>query len=1139
MIVTFISQCEKKSLKKTRRILDAFANRIGSNTWQTLMTQKGLQAVKKLLRKTASKNTAVCCHRIRGRNKTEVVWIVGKRSKFSPEGYVAVNDTKTITTNNEWEHDWQYLPLIKSLTALAALFHDWGKASRLFQEKLDPKNNQQNKGDPLRHEWISTVFLNAYVSGEEDKQWLERLAKGEFDTDKLLNKAMLFCQSSLQERQQDDKDTAKKLPKPLFKRLVAPLSKLPQAASLVAWLVLSHHRLPVKNKKGCIATDSAKSFESIFTRVRQDWGYENYFDKIEFTQDLPRCFDYPDGFPSDSKTWLKEVKKQAQRLLNHLTLLDEAVNNGTIRIILNHSRLALMLGDHYYSSLAADAEDRLPYRELTLHANTDNDGNLKQTLDEHLLGVARQAQKTAQFLPMFEGRHLDELTLDSWYVRDLSALRKPSPSDFKWQDKAVIAITKWRKQNQTLDAHNFGFFTVNMASTGKGKTFANAKIMRALSFDQASLRYILALGLRTLTLQTGTEYRSRIGLTEDQLAVLIGSKAILNLYNNDQKESQTGAFSNGSESAERLLDNDIHFDSPIPQSNLKTLLRRTKDLQFLYAPVLSCTIDHLISATETKRGGRYILPTLRLMSSDLVIDEIDDFTGEDLVAIGRLIHLAGMLGRKVMISSATIPPDLAEGYFNAYQEGWSLFATMRKLSPLIGCAWVDDNTTTVKSIHCQPSDKAIMTYHDLHNDFIIKRTAFLKKDSIKRKANIVRCDIDKSNDDGSRLINYFHSIQKEIEKKHLAHCQTDNTTQKHVSFGAVRIANITPCVELTEYLLNATWSERIDVRIMTYHSRQVLLMRHEQEKHLDQVLKRNPNDDQDIFNHQKIRQHLDQIKKRHVIFIAVVSPVEEVGRDHDWDWAVIEPSSYRSFIQMAGRVLRHRNISPKSPNIALLQYNINGLQGRTPAYCKPGYESKELALKHHRLNQLVDEKLLTKKLDATLRISRRDKKIFDPESNLADLEHESIHRQLSNYQQQGAKSLQGWLDSYWWLTAVPQACISFRKSQPMLMMYLVPDDDGEALYEKDKQGHLAQAPSDEFRGITHQENLSQQAQERLWIYRDYRALLAEKAKEEGKSLNDVAAIYGELGVPIDIKKNKTAEFTYSNQLGLVKRKPPE
>jgi len=59
MMVTFVSQCEKKSLTKTRRVLDAFANRIGSNTWQTVITNEGLQAVNlhtRLSRVTSSFN---------------------------------------------------------------------------------------------------------------------------------------------------------------------------------------------------------------------------------------------------------------------------------------------------------------------------------------------------------------------------------------------------------------------------------------------------------------------------------------------------------------------------------------------------------------------------------------------------------------------------------------------------------------------------------------------------------------------------------------------------------------------------------------------------------------------------------------------------------------------------------------------------------------------------------------------------------------------------------------------------------------------------------------------------------------------------------------------------------------------------
>ena len=93
MMVTFVSQCQKKSLNRTRRVLDAFANRIGDNTWQTVITEDGLIAVKKLLRKTASKNTAIACHWIRSRSRSELVWVVGNRSQFSQEGIVPVNTT--------------------------------------------------------------------------------------------------------------------------------------------------------------------------------------------------------------------------------------------------------------------------------------------------------------------------------------------------------------------------------------------------------------------------------------------------------------------------------------------------------------------------------------------------------------------------------------------------------------------------------------------------------------------------------------------------------------------------------------------------------------------------------------------------------------------------------------------------------------------------------------------------------------------------------------------------------------------------------------------------------------------------------------------------------------------------------------
>ncbi|MDY0301219.1 MAG: hypothetical protein RBQ99_06505, partial [Trichlorobacter sp.] len=83
MMVLFVSQCEKNALAKTRRVLDAFADRIGDNTWQTVITAEGLQTVKKLLRQTASKSTAVSCHWIRSRSRSDLLWVVGNKRKFN------------------------------------------------------------------------------------------------------------------------------------------------------------------------------------------------------------------------------------------------------------------------------------------------------------------------------------------------------------------------------------------------------------------------------------------------------------------------------------------------------------------------------------------------------------------------------------------------------------------------------------------------------------------------------------------------------------------------------------------------------------------------------------------------------------------------------------------------------------------------------------------------------------------------------------------------------------------------------------------------------------------------------------------------------------------------------------------------
>ncbi len=1094
MMVTFISQCEKNALKKTRRVLDSFANRIGDNTWQTIITQEGLNAVKKLLRKTASKNTAVSCHWIRSRSRSEFLWVVGNKDMFNEEGIVPVHRTQKTILDNYKESDWRYLPLIQALTALSALFHDWGKSTKLFQEKLKSSTKQ---GDPIRHEWISCMLLHAFVVQNEKSEegWLNALVKGDIDEEDL---------------KESIKDVDKRV-----------LHHLPNSVKLIMWLIVAHHRLPsALTKKDELKREwngvEANSLDDIFEYILQSWGYENRYDEEEYQNRLNQCFEFPNGLLSSSIKWKKELKRWSNRLLGSLHLLEEAMGDGSYRVILHHARLALMLGDHYYSSCDADMgwEDT-----QGLFANTDpKTKELKQQLDEHLCGVMKSALKTVHLLPAFEK--------ESPLVEDNRILKKRSPKLFDWQDRAVSKLKPFMETSS-----NQGFFAVNMASTGCGKTFANAKVMQCIAKEKDTLRYVLALGLRTLTLQTGDEYRERIGLDENELAVLIGSKAILELHNRDKKEVLESVENYGSESNESLLDEWIDFDSDIPDEGLATVLKKPKDKAFLYAPVLVCTIDHLMGATETKRGGKYILPSLRLMSSDLVIDEIDDFAGSDLIAIGRLIHLAGMLGRKVMISSATIPPDLAEGYFNAYKKGWQLFCKTRKAKNEIVCAWIDEFKTEVSLIHAAKSVQAVENYKDEHTKFIKKRISNLKLEPVKRKVEIVECQEQMQesefDEQGSKEEHYFSKIKSAIVQKHKLHHTVDKRTGIRVSFGVVRMANIRPCVALAKFLAKEE-CEGVELKVMAYHSNQVLLLRQDQERYLEKVLKRKEEEGEapEAFKDEVICSHLDRCKTNNLIFVVVATPVEEVGRDHDFDWAVIEPSSYRSVIQLAGRVRRHRLGEVLKPNIALMQYNYkafkeNDEEGKS--YFKyPGYE-EGITLETHNMNELVDTKALYERLDSTVRIMKPKK--LKQKSSLSDLEHYQTQKALTAYDKKGATGLQGYLDENWFLTAHPQYLHPFRESEPTQKVFLVYDEDDKAYSFCEIEGYDNIIKREEILQINKIE-IDDEVEKGLWLKRDYNTLV----EKFDKSKRAISIKYGELSFGY----YEDSSYEYSDQFGIVK-----
>lgn len=1125
MIVTFISQCEKKALSRTRRVLDAFADRIGDNTWQTVITEDGLIAVKKLLRKTVTKNTAVSCHWIRGRRRSELLWIVGNRNKFNSEGIVPVNTTKKNLAQNKWENDWHYLPLIKALVAVSALLHDWGKATVLFQKKLLEKNNQF-KGDPLRHEWISCLLLNALVhsSGniESDEAWLKLLIQQSWD-EELLKQTI-----------SKNSDQSK------------VLDQLPPLAQLVAWLIVSHHRLPAlkeEQRRKEYAEVNKETVTSLFKSIKADWGYQNKFDEDNYKQRLKLCFEFDQGLLSQSTEWTKQIKKWSARLLQASDATEQIFADGSWRVILHHARLCLMLGDHYYSSCNADKNWKT---NLSLIANTDpKTKQAKQFLDEHLVRVSDNAMRVAQSL----SRLADEME----QAYDIQKLKRKSPQGFEWQDQAVKGIQQFIQKNES--AANQGWFIVNMASTGKGKTIANAKIMQALSKGAQSLRYILALGLRTLTLQTGDSYRQDIGLSHDELAVLIGSKAVQELHHQNTKEHHQDEFHTveeiGSESLEALLDNELNYES-MPQADFMNALfpqhQEERNKAFLYKPVLVCTIDHIMAATETKRGEKYILPSLRLSSSDLVIDEVDDFNGQDLIAIARLIHLAGMLGRKVMISSATIPPSLAEGFFNAYQQGWALYCAFKKLKNVDTVTmWVDEFKTQIQIIDLAQQKEVIQQYKNAHDRFVELRAAALSKQIIKHKAYLIDCsdlvaEKETQRIDQSLQAEYFKRIQQNVEHLHHDHYSVDTKTGKKVSFGVIRVANISPCVALTQYLLNAEWSQGIAPRVMAYHSRQVLLLRSKQEQHLDHILKRKEKAGEQAaaFSDEVIRQHLDSTTDENVIFILVATPVEEVGRDHDFDWAIVEPSSYRSIIQLSGRVLRHRkrDVDIQKPNIALLQYNLKGLHRAKVAFEKPGFEVNSakgnFILETKNLSELIDPEHL-QQINAIPRIKANQP--LPSIKKLADLEHAVMADALTSYNKVGAKPLNAWLTQKWFLTALPQQFNPFRQSSANIQLFAIWKNHKLIFCEKDDFGrYIDRSGLYKIREIDYSK-LSELEQQRLWLNRDYHDILRRLALDKFPENEDIeekierlSERYGEIMLP---EYDEDKQLIYSEQFGLV------
>lgn len=632
------------------------------------------------------------------------------------------------------------------------------------------------------------------------------------------------------------------------------------------------------------------------------------------------------------------------------------------------ARAGLILADHAISSL-----DKSKAAELYANTQKKNDQprSLNQPLDQHLSDVSSLAGRMVYRLGTLRLPGLSPDTVER-------IMERTTEARFLWQNRATAALEAIRRMSQRP------MLVLNLAGTGTGKTRMNAKCACALAGER-QVRFATALNLRTLTAQTGMAYHEQLHIGWDELACVMG----------DQSAVQPPQSSSSSPVAEFADEDENPYEAEfqtsgegffVPEWIEPFLKHRRKMRPVIGAPVLVSTVDFLIAAGEPHRQGHHALALLRLVDSDLILDEIDSYDPKALVAVLRLVQLAGLFGRNVIASSATLARPVAFALSRAYSSGIAMRAALEgQTTGDFFYALLDDRLDPEVFIAKGQSD-----FEQRYNARIDRLLGALQGETyrIPYLAKILR----PADNSVEKAIEAWRlTVAQAVQQLHHHNAWPFAQTGKRVSFGLVRMANIRPAVELAGYLAG----HLSNAHIACYHAADLKIQRFLKERTLDCLLTRKDPDDRQIIGDDDIRERVARTDSPDVLFIVVATPVEEIGRDHDFDWAVIEPSSTQSIVQTAGRVNRHRLLARSVPNVALLQANVRKIRGKSDiVFTRPGLETKDMPytdsrygrnLRGHNLAYLIDWNRLSA-LDAGLRFSDHPFACLDDENLTAMLE---------------------------------------------------------------------------------------------------------------------------------------------------------
>jgi CRISPR-associated endonuclease/helicase Cas3 len=895
-----ICRSGKKSRLRTAQVLDRYFWRIGDRTWRGKATNACLDRAARELRKRATRNTAVTIHEIRSSVESRMPLIrIGSASAFSDEGLVPVSTHPSSTVRRS--DDFQ---ASRAVVGLAALFHDLGKATILFQEKLKRAlKSGQPEADPVRHELHSAAVWDHLFGRTADVDLPKELG--------LL-------------RPNDIDEACVQVVSKLAAFHTYPddfldfdfLSKTGSRTQAVGLLILTHHRLPDGDTDhiGLLASRHVNS-GAVLDR-----------NHISIAPGEP--FWHEDW-------WLRRLQRESAALSvsGALASLDIAL------------RASLMFADHLGSAAKQKSIDVPAHLANTLPIVAGSRTFVPaDSLSQHVKRVYAQTRGTFDMLHRYRDRF--PALMEDQVPVEVAFPSQAKDARFAWQAEAA------RAAKSMCEVNGGGFFACLMAGTGTGKTRAAPTILAnaALSDVRPERRYLrmnLALGLRVLATQSAKEYVDDLGFSSKDVSVLVGeapidfsasddstgSESLISIPDWMRVEQINGSVPVEGEDGEdrwiRSLSLDTDRGLPATCDMILEAAGKRADSgrRLITPPVMIGTIDHLM-AIAAPVNSRFLIQTIRLMTSDLILDEIDQFDGEDIAAIGRLIYQTGAAGRRVVIMSATLTSDIAEALHTAYTKGWEAFANAGCAEPHVNLLITGDAPGSCFTN--QYGDNLVATLDRCRTVTLQHLTA---APALRRGEIMPACDVwDElvaQIDEGSTRMHDAHHVEM---------------SGFRVSVGMVRMTRIAHTAAVAAQLPTGLVRDRLRVTVCL-HSNFPRLHRAWIETRLKRALTRKWGDPdagvRALCHAEDLFSRADAAGVRDIEIVVVTSPVIETGNDLDFDYAILDPISMRSVIQSAGRVRRHRPVAGMGPNVLILGRSPIAMQNG--ALKRPGVESS-----HHK-----------------------------------------------------------------------------------------------------------------------------------------------------------------------------------------------